>query len=162
MRERGGDGAGTETEHPDADRPGAGHADADARAEAGSGVLGVSFGVLFFFGFLLFATQITVALYARSVVAGAALDAGRIVALAGGPDGVVDAGELTAARAAAADRVTDLLGADADFEVESIDTNTGRAVVVVRAPRPRLLLGGGTLGSPTIERRAVVRLEQWR
>jgi hypothetical protein len=132
------------------------------RDERGSGVLGVSFGVLFFLGFLLVATQLTVSLYARSVVAGAALDAARLVALSGGTDGVVEADELAAGAAAATRRVGELLGDDAEVEIESVDAGSGRVVVAVRTPRPRLLLGGGTIGSPVIERRATARLERWQ
>ena len=137
-------------------------AEHDERDERGSGVLGVSFGVLFFLGFLLFATQLTVSLYARSVVSGAALDAARIVALSGGPDGIVGSDELATGRVAAARRVEELLGGDADLDIEVLDVATGRVVVVVRTPRPRVLLGGGTIGSPVIERRATARLERWR
>jgi hypothetical protein len=141
---------------PDGRRGGA------AAGDTGSGVLGMSFGVLFFLGFLMVAAQVGVSLYSRSVVTSAALDAGRIVAAAAGPDGRLDPWELTAAEAEAAGRVRDLLGADAAFELAAVDVTAGTAEVSVRTPRPRLLLGGGTIGSELIERRVRVRLELLR
>ena len=129
-------------------------------ADRGSGLLGTCFGVVFFLGFLLLATQVAVGLYARSVVTSAALDAGRIMASAGGEDGTIEAGELLAARAAATTRVRELLGADAQFQVTALDLEADRIEVSVTAARPRLLWGGGTLGSDVIERRVQLRLEQ--
>ncbi len=130
--------------------------------QAGSGLFGTWFGVLFFLGFLLFATQLAVSLYARSVLTSAALDAGRIVATAGGSDGRLDPGELAAGRRAAEDRVQDLLGDDATFALSALDPAAGTATVTVATTRPRLLLGGGTLGSAVIERSVTVRLELLR
>ncbi len=134
-------------------------ASANGASERGSGVLGLCFGVLGFLGFLLLATQIAMSLYANTVVSGAALDGGRIVARAAGADGVLAPGELTAARSAAERRVRDLLGEAARFDVTEIDLAADRITVTVQAPRPRLLLGGGTLGSATVTRRAELRLE---
>lgn len=128
--------------------------------ETGSGLFGTSLGVLFFLGFLLFATQLAVSLYARSVLTSAALDAGRILADAGGADGTIDSAELADAQRQAERRVQDLLGNDADLRVDELDVAAGTAEVTVSTTRPRLLLGGGTLGSPTIERSVRVRLEQ--
>ena len=98
-------------------------------------------------------------LYATTVVTGAALDSGRIVARAAGADGVLDSEELGAAQAAAQRRVRDLLGDAARFTVVGVDLAACRVTVSVSAPRPRLLLGGGTFGSPTLTRRAELRLE---
>ena len=122
-------------------------------------MLGTSFGVMFFLGFLLFATQVTVSLYAKTVLTSAALDAGRIVATAAGSDGEMSGDELATAEAAANRRVRELLGSEATLTVLSVDQVKGRAEIVVAAPRPRLLMGGGTLGSDVIERRIEVRLE---
>jgi len=130
--------------------------------EQGSGVLGTCFGVLFFLGFLLVAAQITIGLYARSTVGSAALDAGRIVSRSAGPDGELDAGELRSAGHAARVRVRELLGDEATFALERVDLDAGEIEVAVQAPRPRLLLGGGTLGSAVVERRVVLRLEVLR
>ena len=132
---------------------------ASAASERGSGVLGLCFGVLGFLGFLLLATQIAMSLYANTVVSGAALDGGRIVARAAGTDGVLGPGELASARSAAERRVRDLLGEAARFDVTDVDLAADRITVSVQAPRPRLLLGGGTLGSATVTKRAEVRLE---
>ncbi len=131
-------------------------------AERGSGLLGMCFGVLFFLGFLLFATQLTVSLYARSVVTSAALDASRIMARSAGTDGVAADGEVAAAQLAAAHRVRELLGPEATFQLLAVDRAAGTVQVRVAAPRPHLLAGGGTLGSPIIERTVTVRLEQWQ
>jgi hypothetical protein len=133
-----------------------------AAGEVGSGVLGMSFGVLFFLAFLMVAAQVSVSLHARSVVTSAALDAGRIMASAAGPDGRIDGDDLAAAEAAAGHRVHELLGDDATFAVDAFDVVAGTAEVSVRTPRPRLLLGGGTIGSDVIERRVRVRLELLR
>jgi hypothetical protein len=119
------------------------------------------FGLLFFLGFLFLATQVLVGLYARSAVGAAAHDAGRIVASAAGPDGVLDGpAELGPARARAEDRVRDLLGEDAGFRLVRVDGAASVVEVEVTAPKPFLLFGGGTLGADTIAARAVVRLEQ--
>lgn len=131
-------------------------------AERGSGVLGMSFGVFCFLGFLLMATQITASMYARTVVRSAALDAGRIMARAGGPDGLLDPSELHTAGEAAGRRVQELLGPAATFQVASVDRGTGHVTVTVRAPGPRLLPGGGTLGPDVLERTVRVRLELLR
>ncbi len=122
--------------------------------------MGTCFGIMFFLGFLLLAAQITLGLYARSVVTSAALDSGRIMAGAAGPDGMVEPGELATAHAAAEGRVHSLLGPHATFELRSVDQTASVVEVAVAAPRPRLLWGGGTLGSDVIERRVRVRLEQ--
>ncbi len=128
--------------------------------ERGSGLFGTCFGIMFFLGFLLMAAQITLGLYARSVVTSAALDSGRIMAAAAGPNGMVEPGELAAAQTEAVSRIQSLLGPYATFEVRSVDQAASVVEVAVSAPRPRLLWGGGTLGSDRIERRVRVRLEQ--
>lgn len=127
--------------------------------EAGSGLFGLAFGVLFFLGFLLLATQVALVLYARTVVTSAALDAGRVIAGSAGRDGLLEAGELRRGEAAAARRVHELLGDEATLRVLSIDTTAEVARLEVTAPKPRLLLGGGTLGSPTVVRQVTVRME---
>jgi len=48
--------------------------------DRGSGIVGMSFGLLFFFIFLVFAVQVTYNLYATSVMTSLALDAARDVA----------------------------------------------------------------------------------
>lgn len=133
---------------------------AAAERERGSGLMGTCFGIMFFLGFLLLAAQITLGLYARSVVTSAALDSGRIMAGAAGPNGMVEPGELATAQAEAVNRVRSLLGPHATFELRSVDRAASVVEVAVSAPRPRLLWGGGTLGSDVIERRVRVRLEQ--
>lgn len=131
----------------------------DAPHERGSGVLGTSFGILFFLGFLLLATQVAVSLYARTVVHGAALDAGRLISLAAGSDGELQPGELATAERAAHQRVAELLGHDASLTVEAVDPVANRVTVSVEAPRPRLLFGGGTLGDPVLRETVELRLE---
>jgi hypothetical protein len=119
------------------------------------------FGLMFFLAFLFLATQVLVGLYARSAVGAAAHDAGRIVASAAGPDGVIEGpDELSPATLRAQRRVHDLLGERASFRVLRVDQSESVVEVEVTAPKPFLLFGGGTLGPDTIASRAVVRLEQ--
>jgi hypothetical protein len=119
------------------------------------------FGLMFFLGFLFLATQLLVGLYARSAVGAAAHDAGRIVASAAGPDGVIDdSAELGSATVRAQRRVQDLLGEEARLRVLRVDPGESVVEVEVTAPKPFLLFGGGTLGPDTIASRAVVRLER--
>lgn len=139
---------------------GAARAADDADPEAGSGLFGLAFGIMFFLGFMLLATQVALALYARSVVTGAALDAGRILATSSAGDGRFEPAELAGARRAAAMRVQDLLGDEATLQVIAVDLEADVAEVEVRAPKPRLLLGGGTLGDDVVARRVTVRVEE--
>lgn len=141
---------------PERAAPGADAAD----REAGSGLFGLAFGILFFLGFMLLATQVALALYARSVVTGAALDAGRILATSSGGDGRFEPWELAGARRAASVRVHELLGDEATLRVIAVDLDADVVDVEVRAPKPRLLLGGGTLGDDVVARRVTVRLEE--
>jgi hypothetical protein len=119
------------------------------------------FGLMFVLAFLFLATPVLVGLYARSAVGAAAHDAGRIVASAAGPDGVIEGtDELSPATLRAQRRVHDLLGERASFRVLRVDQRESVVEVEVTAPKPFLLFGGGTLGPDTIASRAVVRLEQ--
>lgn len=140
---------------------------------AGSGLLSMCFGLLFFLGFLLLATQVLVTLYVRSTVEAAASDAARILASAAvdegaagadlarpGGSGAPDLIGLTTAERDAAERVHELLGNRATLRVVRIDVAESLVEVEVTLPRPRLLLGGGTLGGDTIAQRASVRLER--
>lgn len=129
-------------------------------AESGAGLIGTSLGVLFFLGFLLVAAQLGVSAYASTVLGTAAYDGGRVVAGAAGDDGVLDGAELAAAERRATARVADLIGPAATFEVIRVDSVASTVEVRVTAPRPRLLPGGGTIGSEQVSRRAVLRLEQ--
>lgn len=128
--------------------------------ETGSGLIGTTLGVLFFLGFLLVAAQLGVSAYAATVLSTAAFDSGRIVAGSAGDDGVLDATELAGAQHRAAARVADLVGPSATFQVVRIDVAASTVEVTVTAPRPRLLLGGGTIGSEQLSRSAVLRLER--
>lgn len=130
-----------------------------AAPEEGSGLLGTTLGVLFFLGFLLVAAQLGVSAYAATVVSSAAYDGGRVIAGAAGDDGVFDPTELSAAENAAARRVTAIAGPTATFRVLSVDVAASTVEVEVSVPRPRLLLGGGTIGSELLTRAAVLRLE---
>lgn len=111
------------------------------------------FGVAIFLGFLLFATQALVHLYATSTVTAATFEAARRAsAETGGGCAEVPA------------RVRGLLG-DYGSRVEVGCAQRGEQLhVTVRGPSPaRLLSGfGDGLGLGAIERTAVVRVEQLR
>lgn len=142
------------------DMGGDGSDGASVEGEVGAGLIGTSLGVLFFLGFLLVSAQLGISAYATSVMSSAAYDGGRIVARAAGSDGRLDASELSAAEHVASTRVADLAGRHATFRVVEVDVAASAVEVEVAAPRPRLMLGGGTIGSDLMVRRAVVRLEQ--
>lgn len=128
-------------------------------SEAGSGMFSMCFGLLFFLGFLFLAAQVLVTLYARSVVSAAAYDAARIIAVSDG-DGTVQPERVNNAEGRARARVQELLGQDASLRIVRVDLADSLVEVEVTKPRPRLLLGGGTLGDDTLTAHAIVRLEQ--
>lgn len=123
------------------------------RSEDGSGPISAVFGVAIFLGFLLFATQTLVHLYATSTVTTAAFDAARRGAAEGG-GGCADA----------AARVRALLGDYGQRAAVACDQGPDQVQVTVTAPSPANLLAGfGTgLGLSDIERTAAVRVEQLR
>ena len=63
--------------------------------DRGTGILSMAMGMLFFFGFLVFAINITYNLYATSVVSSLALDAARDAAEDGGDVGEAEADFLS-------------------------------------------------------------------
>jgi Flp pilus assembly protein TadG len=120
------------------------------RGDAGAGLIGLMFSVLVFLIFLLFATQLLIGLYARSVVAGAAFDGAQYVARHPQDDG---RGALTTVQnEVGATLVTTRVTRDADY-VEY--------TVVVSAPR---FLSKTWLpdSADTIERTARARIERPR
>ncbi len=127
--------------------------------DRGAGLLSATFGVAMFCGFVLFATQVTVNLLARTVVTAEALDAARRVARASvqaaGPDAVraAEAAELAGLR----DRFARF---DPDPRIAFVDDPTD-VVLTVAVDHPEPVLAGldRALGLGTIERTVRVRRE---
>jgi hypothetical protein len=126
--------------------------------DRGAGLLGTSFGILVFLGFLFFAVQLLFNLFATSVVTSATYDAARRVATVGHP---ATQSDIDKAEAAA----RDALGGYArrvtfEWDVAS-DPNVIR--LHVRATNPRFL--GPSIdtlvGLDEIDRTVVVRVEEF-
>lgn len=122
------------------------------RSEDGSGPISTVFGVAIFLGFLLFATQTLVHLYATSTVTSAAFEAARRGAADGGDCADVDT------------RVRGLLGDYGQRVAVACERGPEQFEVTVTAPSPANLLAGfGTgFGLGEIERTAAVRTERLR
>lgn len=120
--------------------------------DEGNSPITAVFGVAIFLLFLLFATQVTVYLYARSVVGAAAYDAARRAAAEGG-DCV-----------AAHDHARLLLGAYGTHMQITCTPGTDQTTVRVQGPSPARLLSGVTAiaGLDEIDRTATIRTEQLR
>ncbi len=123
-------------------------------SEDGSSAISALFGVAIFLGFLLFAAQILIHLYATSAVSAAAFDTARLVAAADGID-----------RAAAEDRTRQLLGAyGAAVAFDWSGSSREQVVLRVTGPTPaRMIQGLAELtGLKTIDRQVRVRVERFR
>ena len=127
--------------------------------DRGAGLLGTSFGILVFLGFLFFAVQLLFNLYATSVVTSATYDAARRVATVGHPatQADVDAAETNA---------RDALGGYAHRVTFECDVTSEPNVVRlhVTATNPRFL--GPSIdtlvGLDEIDRTVVVRVEKFK
>ena len=124
--------------------------------DRGAGLLGTSFGILFFLGFLFFAVQLLFNLYATSVVTSATYDAARHVATLGRP---ATQSDLTTAESEARDQ----LGAYADRVTFTWDVSSDPSVVklLVVADNPRFLspVLDSFVGFNEIRRTVVVHVE---
>lgn len=130
-----------------------------AAGDRGAGLLATTFGLAMFLGFVLFATQLTVNLLARTAVTAETLDAARRVARASvqtaGPDAV------RAAQAAELARLRDRFSRfDPDPDLAFVDDPTF-VVLTVAVDHPEPVLAGldRALGLGTIERTVRVRRE---
>ena len=128
--------------------------------DRGAGLIGTIAGVLVFLGFLLFAVQLLVDLYATSAATSAAFDGARLVA--GSRTDHTSADSIGRARDEAERRMRDELG-DFGDQVTFDWTGSDAEVIAVRieGPAPRFLLPGlgGPLGFDHIDRTARVRVE---
>jgi hypothetical protein len=126
-------------------------------AQRGAGLLGTSFGVLFFVSFLFFAVQLLFNLYATSVVTSAAYDAARAVAT--GPVQPATQPQLDAA----VDHARSLLGKYRDRATFDWDLSDPEVVRLhVHAVNPRVLAPplDELVGLDVIDRTVVVRVEK--
>jgi len=127
--------------------------------DRGAGLLGTSFGILVFLGFLFFAVQLLFNLYATSVVTSATYDAARRVATAGHPATQADIDEAEAS-------ARDALGGYARRVAFEWDVASDPSVVRlhVTATQPRFL--GPSIdtlvGLDEIDRTVVVRVEDFQ
>ena len=131
----------------------------DGDRDRGAGLLGTSFGILVFLGFLFFAVQLLFNLYATSVVTSATYDAARRVATAGHPATQAD---TNAAEAAAREE----LGRYASRVTFTWDLASDPTVVKLRvvAANPRFLGPAidSLVGFDEIRRTVVVRVEEFQ
>jgi hypothetical protein len=126
------------------------------RGDEGSGLIGTIGAVVVFLAFLLFAVQLLVGLYGRSVVTSAAYDGARLVAGHRSSDRV-------AARTDAEQRMRQLVGGlDPQFDWSGSDDDI--VVLRVQADNPRFMLPGfaGPLATDHIDRTVTVRVERVR
>jgi hypothetical protein len=131
--------------------------------DGGTGLIGTTSGVLVFLCFLLFAVQLLVGLFGRSVVTGIALSGANRVA--GARVDHTDAAAVTAARVQAEGEMRQLLGRQASRTTFDWSGSTPDEVVLrVHADLPRFVLPGvqGRLGTDTVDRTIRVRVERPR
>jgi len=131
--------------------------------DAGAGLIGTSAAVTVFLVFLLFAVQILIGLYGRSVVTGAAYDGAHSVA--GARVDHTDPDAVARAQATAEDRMRQQLGevgSRATFDWSGTDGAT--VVLRVQTDNPRFSIPGltGPLSTDHIDRTVQVRVEQVR
>lgn len=129
--------------------------------DTGTGLIGTTVTVLVFLVFLLFAVQILIGLYGRSVVTSTAYDGARSVAGAR----VVhdDPAAVDGARAAAVERMRRQLGEVGDRATFDWSSSDGDTVVLrVQADNPRFSLPGfaGPLATDHIDRTVHARIER--
>ncbi len=128
-------------------------------AERGAGLVATLVGALVFLLCLLFAVQVLVGLYARSVVTAAAYDAARAVAGggafgdAGGQDATVAAAEATARSDLGA------IGSRVDFNWQEVDANRVELEVRVAVPQ---FVPVRLAPLMVIDRTVIVRTETFR
>lgn len=122
--------------------------------ERGTGTVSAVAGLLAFLGFLLFAVQLLLNLYAASTLTAAAGDAARLVAARGNA-------RDAAALARAEDHVRSLLGRFGDDVTFSWEVGADTVRLRVRAAPPRVLLPalGGAVGFDEIDRTVEARVE---
>jgi hypothetical protein len=131
------------------------------RSQRGAGLLGTLSGLTVFLVLVLFAVQVAIGLYARSLVTAAAYDAARNVA------GYASAGSRLDARRVADDEFHRRLGRfgrdRARLEWEAVD-DPDVVRVRVQARHPSLLPAAFTdaLGIGATDRRIEVRVERFR
>ncbi len=128
--------------------------------DQGAGLIGTIAGVLVFLGFLLFAVQLLINLYATSAATSAAFDGARLVA--GSRTDHATSDSLARARAEAERRMRDELGQLGDRVTFDWSASNADVVAVrIEGPAPRFLLPGlgGPLGFDHIDRTARVRVE---
>jgi Flp pilus assembly protein TadG len=131
--------------------------------DAGAGLIGTAASVTVFLVLLLFAVQILVGLYGRSVVTSAAYDGARSVA--GARVDHRDPDAVAAAQATAVDRMRRQLGdvgSRATFDWSASDADT--VVLRIQADNPRFSFPGfsGPLATDHIDRTVTARVEQVR
>ena len=128
-----------------------------AGGDRGTGLVAAIAGLLAFLGFLLFAVQLLLNLYAASALTAAAGDAARLVAARGNAR---DAAAIGRAEAYARE-LLGRFGEDVTF-TWTIDDDAVR--LRVRAEPPRVLLPGldGPLGFDEIDRTVEARVEEIR
>lgn len=141
-------------------RPGRGDRPlARATGDRGSGLIGTVAGLTAFLGFVLFAAQLLISLYATTVVTSAVDDGARLAAES-------DAGPLDAGvRRTVEAHVRGLLGRYGDDARLDWSGSTADAVRLrVRIDSPSFLLRSLPADLPFdhIDRTAVVRVEDWR
>jgi hypothetical protein len=130
-----------------------------SRGDDGAGMLGTVAAIVVFLVFLLFAVQLLVGLWGRSVVTAAAYDGARHVA---GHRGQLD--QATAVREAE-DRIRHQLGGiGRDARITWPQLGPDQIEVRVEADNPRLLSPtiAGPLATDHIDRTVVVRVERDR
>ena len=129
------------------------------RGDGGTGLIASAAGVLAFVAFVLFATQLLVALHLSTTV-GAVADEGALRAASATVDHT-DPMAVAAARRRAEQHMRTLLGPQAEVTTFDWSASTAEDVVlVVRTDAPRLMFGfQGSLVTDHLERTAVVRVE---
>jgi Flp pilus assembly protein TadG len=134
-----------------------------AASDRGASLVSTSVSVLVFLVFLLFAVQILVGLYGRSVVTSAAYDGAH--AVAGSRVDHDDPDAVAEAQVAAVDRMRQQLGevgSRATFDWSGTDADT--VVLRVQADNPRFSIPGmtGPLATDHIDRTVRARVERPR
>ena len=130
------------------------------RGDQGAGLIGTIAGVLVFLGFLLFAVQLLINLYATSTATSAAFDGARLVAGSRTDHASPDA--IARAQTEAERRMRDEVGELGDRVTFDWSGSDGDVVAVrIQGSAPRFLLPGlgGPLGFDHIDRTARVRVE---
>ena len=131
--------------------------------DAGTGLIATFAALVVFLGFLLFAVQLLVDLYASSATTDAAFDGARLVA--GSRTGHDDPEALAQAERRAEERVrSELGGFGRKVSFDWTGTDADSVQLRVRGRAPRFLWPGlqGALGVDEVDRTVRVRVESWR